>query len=180
MDEQTVFDATAQKLYTEYIDADNVLAHAQCARDAADFIAACETAAEATDFPQLLVPVETGDQNEVATDCHERQIDEAGVRKLFIAARCLNEVLKPQMFKSDWRFKMEKKAFSQRKTAEKMDFGGVNKSKKSSQHIRNEIKKEVAERGVKDSYYANKRASDWKIGNKYKRQRGASMTDNAM
>ncbi len=113
MDTQTVFDATAQKLYTDYIDAGNELAHAQCAMDVTEFIANNRVI---PDLPPLPNPVETSVAMEVETDCQLVHVDQVGMRKLFIAARLLNEVLKPQMFKSDWRVKLEKKQAAKKKS----------------------------------------------------------------
>jgi hypothetical protein len=163
MDTQTDFDATAQKLYKDYIDADNELAHAQCAKDAADFIEAYEGA---SDLPPLQNPVEPSDKGQVVADCPPNQIEQSGMRKLFIAARCLNEVLKPQMFKSDWRVKFEKKAIASAKLNLKFKTGEVKRD-------RDQWKNAARVPQVKTE-------SSQKIGNKYKRQRGAAMTDYAM
>ena len=100
------------------------------------------------------------------------QIESSALRKIHVAVRLLSEVLQPQVFKSDWRVKFEKKAIYKKVSAKKQQYGGVNAASHGSQGIRNAIKAE--HRPIA------KNAKDWKVGGFVKREKNAAMTDFAM
>jgi len=82
--------------------------------------------------------------------------------------KSINDVLGPKHFKSDWKLKWEKKCERKPRV-----YDSGNKSNTSHQW-----KKRVAEDVQKVP--ATKANANWKIGNKFPRQKGAPMTDFAM
>ena len=157
MNSQTDFEVAAEKMYEDYVEAAQSEAvqvidltedaqtaeeaHAKCAAAVDDYVAEHVTAAKET---------------------RSREIDNQSMRKLFIAARCLNEVLKPQMFKSDWRVSFEKKRTRETKDAAKLKHGGSNPKPKN-------CKSYTAEENAK--YYGSRNR---------KRQKGECITDQSM
>lgn len=99
-----------------------------------------------------------------------QQIEQSALRKIHVAVRLLSEVLQPQIFKSDWRVKFEKKRATKKNNTAKYQYGGSKSAHHEMQQIRNENKKRVLDAQNKD----------WKVGGFVKREKNAAMTDNAM
>ena len=91
-------------------------------------------------------------------------------QKLQSVVRSINEVLGPKHFKSDWHLKWEKKCT------------GTNKNNRAPQGKRSDGKRAHGpDTNSGQVVHASKGYDpDWKIGSKFKRQKGASMTDFAM
>ena len=87
------------------------------------------------------------------------------------AVKSINDVLGPQHFKSDWRVKWEKKSGALKESTAKAKAKAW-KNKGRQQHADAAKKRIIVE--------AAKADPNWKIGNKFPRQKGAAMTDFAM
>jgi len=154
----------AAKLFKEYLD-DQIK------------VEAVEDAAVLAEAKELgVLPMAVSDiaivETEDPADQSVPQIEQSALRKIHVAVRLLSEVLQPQVFKSDWRVKFEKKTAYKAKCNKQLSFGG---DLKSRCHHRNEIKAKA----FKDSR-AEKRPEDWKVGGFVKRQKNAAMSDHAM
>jgi len=107
----------------------------------------------------------------------EGDLPAAGVPPILLAemrgcVKSINDVLGPKCFKSDWRVKWDKRAATSKNS--------VAKSKGCAwAHTGS-----MARKGLGDKkrvlVEAAKADPNWKIGNKFPRQKGAAMTDFAM
>lgn len=86
--------------------------------------------------------------------------------------RSINDVLGPKHFASDWRLKWEKKCAAVKKYAGVQKASGSNRGGGPAYHREVNKKRVFVE--------AAKADPNWKIGNKFPRQKGAAMTDFAM
>ena len=156
---QSQFDAQfaegAAQLFKEYLD-DQIKSEA---------VADEAVLAEAKELGVLpmVVPNIVDLTTEDSTDQSVAQIEQSALRKIHVAVRLLSEVLQPQVFKSDWRVKFEKKAAYKAKP---------NPISQLNSGRRNRVNAQKRE--------AEDRPKDWKVGGFVKRQKNAAMSDYAM
>lgn len=156
----------AAKLFKEYLDT-------QIKTEAAEEKAVMDEARELGVLP-MVVPVGGHSTTEEAADESVPQIEKSALRKIHVAVRLLSEVLKPQVFKADWRVKFEKKAGATTKLSQKFKDGSVKRTR--DHHI---ILKDTGGGSSMDARFKEEKP-DWKIGNFNKRAKNAAMTDYAM
>lgn len=167
---QSQFDAQfaegAAQLFKEYLDD-------QIKSEAVEDAAVLAEAKELGVLP-MVVPHIVDLTTEDPPDQSVSQIEQSALRKIHVAVRLLSEVLQPQVFKSDWRVKFEKKAVAKSKQTAKCSFAN-GQSVKSSRHYHKgaAIVKRELEAQDKDR-------KDWKVGGFVKRQKNAAMSDRAM
>ena len=160
-----VFAEGAAKIFKEYLED-------QIKVEAVESEAVLAEAKELGVLP-MVVPNVVDLTTEDPADQSVAQIEQSALRKIHVAVRLLSEVLQPQVFKSDWRVKFEKKTAAKSAINRKMNFGGVDAAKHDRQQHNNAAKAQYRPKAKVDS-------KDWKVGGFVKRQKNAAMTDHAM